>query len=217
MRTLRIVLLLCILRVALAASSTPAQAVTSDQLASQVEEKYRSLKTLSMDFIKITRSDIFETETEIEGKMIFKNPAKFRIETNQETVVCDGEFVWTYSVENQQVIKNLVDRSESLFRPNQYLSDFRSGYVPRLEGEEKLDRTSCFRLLLSSKEEDAFIRRMTIWVDKKDHLARRLQYEDSNDNQVTLIFRHIKTNPKLKDSEFVFQTPPGVEELDLSE
>lgn len=217
MRTLRIALLLFILLMALAASSSLAQAVTSDQLASQVEEKYRSLKTLSMDFIKITRSDIFETETEIEGKMIFKNPAKFRIETNQETVVCDGEFVWTYSVENQQVIKNLVDRSESLFRPNQYLSDFRSGYVPQLEGEEKLDRTSCFRLLLSSKEEDAFIRRMTIWVDKKDHLARRLRYEDSNDNQVTLIFRHIKTNPKLKDSEFVFQTPPGVEELDLSE
>ena len=217
MRTLRIALLLSILLVAVVTSTSLAQAVTSEQLASQVEEKYRGLKTLSMDFVKITRSEIFETESKIKGKMIFKNPEKFKIETKEETVVCDGEFVWTYSVENQQVIKNLVDRSESLFKPNQYLSDFRSGYVPQLEGEEKLDRTSCFRLLLSSKEEDAFIRRMTIWVDKKDHLARRLQYEDSNHNQVTLIFRHIKTNPKLKDSEFVFQTPPGVEELDLSE
>lgn len=217
MRTLRIALLLSMLLVAVVTPRSLAQTVTSDQLASQVEEKYRSLKTLSMDFVKITRSEIFETESKIKGKMIFKNPEKFKIETKEETVVCDGEFVWTYSVENQQAIKNLVERSESLFKPNQYLSDFRSGYVPQLEGEENLDRTSCFRLLLSSKEEDAFIRRMTIWVDKKNHLARRLQYEDSNDNQVTLIFRHIKTNPKLKDSEFVFQTPPGVEELDLSE
>ncbi len=217
MRTLKIALLLSILIMVFVMPRSLAQRITADQLASQVEEKYRSLKTLSMDFTKITRSDIFETETEIEGKMIFKNPEKFRIETNQETIVCDGEFVWTYSVENQQVIKNLVDRSESLFRPNQYLSDFRSGYVPQLGGEDKLGRTICFKLLLSSKEEDAFIRRMIIWVDKKDHLARKLQYEDSNDNQVTLIFQHIKTNPKLKDSGFVFQTPPGVEELDLSE
>ncbi len=58
---------------------------------------------------------------------------------------------------------------------------------------------------------------MTIWVDSKKLLAKKLEYTDSNDNQVTLIFQRIKTNRKIKDSEFVFQTPLGVEELDLSE
>jgi len=115
------------------------------------------------------------------------------------------------------VIKNLADRSENLFKPNQYLANFRSRYVPRLTGEEKVDRTRCFKLLLSPKEEDLFIKKMTIWVDSKKLLAKKLEYTDSNDNQVTLIFQRIKTNRKIKDSEFVFQTPPGVEELDLSE
>lgn len=194
-----------------------AAALSSDELARQVEEKYRSLKSLSMDFVKITRSDIFETESKIKGKMLLKNPEKFKIETKDETIVCDGEFVWSYSVENQQVIKNLADRSENLFKPNQYLANFRSGYVPRLTGEEKIDRTECFVLLLAPKEEEVFIKKMTIWVDKKKLLAKKLKYTDSNDNQVTLIFQRIKTNRKIKDSEFVFQTPPGVEELDLSE
>lgn len=192
-------------------------AVSSDELARQVEEKYRSLRTLSMDFVKITRSEIFETESKIKGKMLLKNPEKFKIDTKDETIVCDGEFVWSYSVENRQVIKNLADRSENLFRPNQYLANFRSRYVPQLTGEEKIDRTRCFKLLLSPKEEDLFIKKMTIWVDSKKLLAKKLEYTDSNDNQVTLIFQRIKTNRKIKDSEFVFQTPPGVEELDLSE
>jgi outer membrane lipoprotein-sorting protein len=190
---------------------------SSEELAQRVEEKYRSLKSLTVDFVKITRSEIFEAESKIKGKMLLKNPDKFRIDTEEETIVCDGEFVWSYSVENQQVIKNLADRSENLFRPNRYLSNFRSEYVPELMGEERVDHTRCFKLLLSPKEEDVFIKRMAIWVDKKKFLARKLEYDDSNDNQVTLIFQRIKTNRKIKDSEFVFQTPPGVEELDLSD
>jgi chaperone LolA len=194
-----------------------AAAGNSDELARQVEEKYRSLSSLSMDFEKTTRSEIFETESKIKGKMLLKNPEKFKIETRDETIVCDGEFVWSYSVENQQVIKNLTGRSQRVFKPNQYLADFRSGYVPRLAGEEKIDNARCFVLSLSAKDEEAFIKKMTIWVDKKKLLAKKLEYTDSNDNQVSLIFQRIKTNRKIKDSEFVFQTPPGVEELDLSE
>ena len=189
----------------------------SDELAGQVEEKYRSLSSLSMDFVKITRSEIFETESQIKGKMLLKNPEKFRIETKDEIIVCDGKFVWSYSVENQQVIKNLADRSERVFKPNRYLADFRSGYMPRLTGEEKIDNSQCYVLWLSAKDEEVFIKKMTIWVDKKKLLARKLEYTDSNDNQVALIFQRIKTNRKIKDSEFIFQTPPGVEELDLSE
>jgi len=198
-------------------SGRGAAADSSDELAAQVEEEYRSLSSLSMDFVKITRSEIFETESKIKGKMLLKNPEKFKIETEDEIIVCDGEFVWSYSVENQQVIKNLVDRSERVFKPNRYLADFRSGYVPRLTGKEKIDNTRCFVLSLSAKDKEAFIKKMTIWVDKKELLARKLEYTDSNDNQVTLIFQRIKTNRKIRDSEFIFQTPPGVEELDLSE
>lgn len=191
--------------------------ITSEQLALQVEKKYRSLITLSMDFVRITRSEIFETEIRTKGKMVLKNPDKFRIQTKEESIVCDGEFVWSYSVENQQVIKNKVERSQSLFKPNEYLSNFQAEYLPQLAGEEKVGRTGCYKLLLSPKNEEVFIKKMNIWVDKKSHLARKLEYTDANENEITLIFQHIDTNRKIKDSEFVFQTPPGVEEVDLSE
>ncbi len=217
MRKLRFTLTFLILASMLVIFSQDTAGITANDLALKVEKKYRSLKNVSMDFTKIIRSDIFETENKIKGKMILKNPDKFKIRTKDQTIVCDGKFLWTYSVENKQVIKNLVDRSENLFLPNQYLSNFRSEYVPRLKGEEKVNRTKCFKLLLSPKKDDVFIKKMTIWVDKKNLLTKKLEYKDSNDNEVTLIFQRIKTNRKIKDSEFIFQTPPGVEELDLSE
>ncbi len=217
MKRLRLTVLILIFSLTLVMLTGNTFSITSEELASEVEKKYRSLKSLSMDFIKIIRSEIFETENRIKGKMILKNPDKFKIQTKDETIVCDGEFVWNYSVENKQVIKNLVNRSENLFKPNQYLSNFRSEYIPFLKGEEKVNRTKCFKLLLSPKKDDVFIKRMTIWVDKKNLLVKKLEYKDSNDNEVVLIFQHIKTNRKIKDSEFIFQTPPEVEELDLSE
>ncbi len=217
MRKLKPVPPLLILALAIAIPHQTSTGIGADELAAQVEEKYRSLKSLSVDFIKTVRSDIFETESTVKGKMVFKNPDRFKIESEDQTIVSDGEFVWTFSAENQQVIKNLIDRSQNLFKPYQYLSNFRSDYVPQLEGEEKIDRRTCFKLLLSARKENDLIRKMTAWVDKKDLLARKLQYEDSNDNQITLTFQHIRTNRKVKDSEFVYEAPPGVEEVDLTE
>ena len=191
--------------------------ITADELATQVEKRYRSLSDISMDFTKVTRSEIFEKPSLVQGKMLLKNPVKFRIETKDEIIVCDGKYVWDYSVENKQVVKNLVDKSESMFKPNQYLSNFRTDYIPSLIGEEKIDKIPCFKLLLSSKQEDTLIKKMTIWVDKQRYLARKIEYKDSQDNDIVLEFKHIQVDRKIKDTEFVFQAPAGVEELDLSE
>jgi len=213
----RLILIPAILALAIGVKTPESSGITADELARQVENKYRSFESLSMDFVKVVRSKIFETETTVQGKMIFKNPDKFRIDTQDETITSDGKFVWTYSAENAQVIKNLAERSEDFFKPYQYLSDFRSRYVPQLDGEEKIDRIQCFKLALTPREEDASIKNMTVWVDQKSLLARRLVYQDLNGNQTTLTFQHIKPNRTIKDSEFVYQAPPGVEEVDLSQ
>lgn len=188
-----------------------------EELAQQVEKKYKSLSDLSLDFTKVTKSEIFENQKKIKGKMYLKNPDKFRTETEDEIIVTDGQFLWNYSEENQQVIKNRLDKSKNTFKPNQYLSNFRSEYKTELTGEEKVDKVKCYKLKLTSKKDDLFITKMTIWVDKKSLLAKKLEYQDSNDNQVTLVFDHMKINQGISDSRFVFKTPPGVEELDLSE
>jgi chaperone LolA len=198
-------------------SSSVAFAITSKELAQQVEKKYKSFLDLSLDFTKVTKSEIFENQKKIKGKMYLKNPDKFRTETEDEITVTDGVFLWTYSKENEQVIKNRLDKSENLFKPNQYLSNFRSEYKTELLDEEKVDKVKCYKLKLIPKKEDLFITKMTIWIDKKRLLAKKLEYQDLNDNQITLIFDHIKINQGIEDSKFVFKAPPGVEELDLSE
>ena len=214
--TLLIIFLFCF--VAFAITSGVNHTVhTSGKLAAKVEEKYKSIKDLSMNFTKALKSEIFETQKKTKGKMYLKNPNKFRIETKDETIVTNGKFLWTYSEQNEQVIKSRLDRSKNIFRPNQYLSNFRKEYKAKLTGEEKMNKTKCYRLVLTPKKEDTFITKMIIWIDKKSLLTKKLEYQDSNDNQITLVFDKIKISKGIKDSKFVFKAPEGVEELDLTE
>jgi chaperone LolA len=210
------ILLFCSMASAIA-SSLNDTVDTSEELAAKVEEKYRSFKDLSMNFAKTLKSEIFENQKETKGKMYLKNPDKFRIETKEETIVTDGKFLWTYSEENEQVIKSRLDRSKNVFKPNQYLSNFRKEYKAELTGEEKIDKTECYKLVLTPKEKDSFITKMIIWIDKKSLLVKKLEYLDSNDNQITLVFDHVKIDKGIEESKFVFKAPEGVEELDLSE
>ena len=198
-------------------SSVDQSVDASEKLASTVEEKYRSIKDLSTNFTRTLKSEIFEAEKKTKGKMYLKNPDKFRIETKDEVIVTDGKFLWSYSEQNEQVIKSKLDRSKNVFKPNQYLSNFREEYKARLTGDEKIDKTKCYKLTLTPKKEDLFITKMTIWVDKRNLLAKKIEYMDVNDNQITLLFDHIKTDVGIKDSKFVFNAPEGVEELDLTE
>ena len=198
-------------------SSVDQSVDASEKLASQVEEKYRSIKDLSTNFTRTLKSEIFEAEKKTKGKMYLKNPDKFRIETKDEVIVTDGKFLWTYSEQNEQVIKSKLDRSKNVFKPNQYLSNFREEYKARLAGEEKIGKAKCYKLTLTPKKKDLFITRMMIWVDKRTLLAKKIEYMDVNDNQITLLFDHIKTDVGIKDSKFMFKAPEGVEELDLTE
>jgi len=214
--SLLIIFLFC--SVAFAIASGMNQTVrTSEKLVLKVEEKYRSFRDLSMNFTKTLKSEIFETQKKTKGKMYLKNPDKFRIETKDEIIVTDGKFLWTYSEQNEQVIKNRLDRSKNIFKPNQYLSNFRKEYKAKLTGEEKIDKTKCYKLALTPQKEDLFITKMIIWIDKKTLLAKKMEYQDSNDNQITLVFDHMKINKGIKDSKFVFKASEGVEELDLTE
>lgn len=211
-----LILLFCSIASAIASSLNDTVDV-SEKIAAEAEEKYRSLKDLSMNFTKTLKSEIFETEKETKGEMYLKNPDKFRIETTDEIIVTDGVFLWNYSEQNEQVIKSRLDRSKNVFKPNQYLSNFREEYKAKLTGEEKIDKIKCYKLVLTPKKEDLFITKMTIWIDKKNLLAKKLEYRDSNDNQVTLVFDKIRINKGTKDSKFIFKAPEGVEELDLTE
>ncbi len=191
--------------------------ITSEELALKIEGKYDSLKTLSINFQEETKSQDFSTIRKLKGKMLLKNPNKFRIELPSQVVVSDGDFIWVYSKENKQVTKNRVDKSRELFRPNDYLFNFRKNYNYELSGEQKIGESLCYKMVYTSKTEEEFFKKITVFFEKESLLAQRIEYLDQNDNYTTLSFKAVKPDVVINDSRFIYNPPPGVELVDLTE
>ncbi len=191
--------------------------ITSEELALKIEGRYDSLKTLSVSFQELIKSQDFTTLRKFKGKMYLKNPNKFRIELPSQVLVSDGEFIWVYSKENKQVTKNRVDKSKDLFRPNDYLFNFRKNYNYELKGEENISKKSCYKMVYTSKTEEEFFKKITVFFERESLLAQKIEYLDQNDNYTTLSFSVVKPDEVISDSKFVFNPLPGVELVDLTE
>ncbi|MGB2697142.1 MAG: outer membrane lipoprotein carrier protein LolA [Candidatus Zixiibacteriota bacterium] len=191
--------------------------LTSDELSAKIEKRYKSFKYISISFIQTTKSEIFSTEKKTRGKMYLKNPDKFRIDNPSQSIVTDGKLLWLFSEKNKQVTIHKLKQSKKIFKPHDYIYNFRDNYKPQLGEDERVEKRSCFKLILTPKKEELFVTKMTLWIDKKNLLVRKLEYQDMNDNWVSLVFNRIKINSDLEDSQFVFTPPEGTEVVDLTE
>jgi len=191
--------------------------LTIEDLTDQLNRKYSSFEDIKMEFTQSISSDVFESKREFKGKIYIKNPDKFRIETPHQTIVTNGQYIWVYSEENKQVTKNNFNSTGGILLPYRYLSSFKDDYKAKLDKDEQIKKRGCYKLILTPKDENSFIAKMMVWVDKESLLTLKLRYWDLNDNEVTFLFKNIKINSKIDDSKFVFKIPFGVELLDLSQ
>jgi outer membrane lipoprotein carrier protein len=190
--------------------------MTAGEIVDSLDGKYNSFKDLQMNFVQTVRSEVFTDDRKIRGKMYLENPDKFRVETSFEAVVSDGETLWVYSQQNKQVRKEKISRGDNVFRPTEYLYNFKDKYDSRLDKKEKVKNSLCYQLVLNAKSKDLFITKLILWVEENSFLVKKLEYQDTNDNWVSLVFDKIKMNSGLKKSTFHFKPPPGVEVVDLT-
>ena len=138
-----------------------------------------------------------------------------------QTVVSDGERAWNYTPENEQVLLSSYDRAkgdrsyEKLLFDLILLGGYEDRYDPRLAGEERVDGKRCYRVELTAREEESYIARVRLWVDRKLWLVRRAEYLNLNEDVTTYDISRLKVDAKLKPELFTFVPPDGVEVIDL--
>ena len=70
-------------------------------------------------------------------------------------------------------------------------------------------------MVLTAKEEDRYIARVRLWVDRKLWLVRRVEYLNLNDDVTTYELTDLKVDKKLDPSLFGFTPPDDVEVIDM--
>ena len=210
----RLVLLVPVLTLWLEAPSLQAQE-NAGRILEKVRATYDGLNALSADFEKEYTWFLAGEKQALAGKLYLKKGDRYRIETDFQTIVTDGKVVWTYSAEKAQVFIDRMEKSEENPLPRELLMKYTNEFKAEYVRSEKLNEFDCHVLRLLPREEDAFLRQVVAWIDKKTSLAVQIEQTDLNDNLTVYRLKNITLNPNLADQLFTFTIPENTETIDL--
>jgi outer membrane lipoprotein carrier protein len=175
-----------------------------------VQRYFQDLQTLRADFIQ----RVFDEQARIvqtsSGRMLMRKPNQFRWDYQtpaEQIIVADGERVWAYDVDLEQVTVRRLDQALGS-TPLALLSgaepieeSFTVGPAQRRDGLDWYE--------LTPREPQPEFRALRV-VFKSDLLVS-LELEDHFGQRTRLDFQNLERNPDLDPALLRFTPPPGVD------
>ena len=175
----------------------------------------QNIQTLQADFQQTFHWTMVDETQTFTGTLIIGRGDRFRLQTPEQVIVSDGKTLWTYDKGKNQVLVDDAQHSGDDLLPRKLLLKFEKNYTAVFLREEKVGGIPCYVIELTSKTDDTFIPKMTVWIDEKTYVTRRLRYTDVNENVTTYNLRKIKINQPVPESVFRYQIPKGVDVIDM--
>lgn len=188
--------------------ATTASAADAARVRMQAFSK--DLKSITADFSQsVTDSDGRSSEAS-RGTMALKAPRQFRWETKepyQQTIVADGQRVWVYEPDLQQVSVR-SQSSEEAHSPLTVLTDL-SQLDTQFATSEAGERDGLLWLKLASKGKDPEFEYAELGFSQQG--LERMLFKDQLGNTTEIRFSGWKRNPAVAPDTFKFTPPKGVD------
>ncbi len=215
-RRLAAVLILIICAGAGIALSQSKGSLAASEVLERVREKYAGVGDASAEFTQKVSLKYAKIEQTFSGSVAMKKGNKYRIESEQQSIVTDGTTVWVYSPVNKQVLIDSYKDRSTTFSPEQFLLGLPRNFLATLVDDDAAGPHTSYVLKLSPKAEASkIVKSLKVWVDDSDWSVRRLDYVDMNETRTTYSLKGIRFNTGISDDRFVFAIPDHVEVVDL--
>jgi len=156
-------------------NALPAQDV--DDIVEEIQERYDQLKYLSAEFTQIEKFNLTGAENKTSGKIFVREGVKYRLETDDRTVVTDGVTVWTWSAFNNQVLVDRAKKDDGAMLPRDLLFKYPREYYASLLDQVSYKGRDQYIIKLDPKEDThGYIKTMKIWVDEEHYLISKIEY-----------------------------------------
>ncbi|MDZ7748991.1 MAG: outer membrane lipoprotein chaperone LolA [Halofilum sp. (in: g-proteobacteria)] len=198
----RIILILC-----LGLASLPASAGEAMERLQRFTDDLRSFQA---GFVQTRYDEDNEPVRESQGVAWLQRPGLFRWHYEkpyQQTIVADGERLWVYDADLDQVTVRPMERALAT-APIMLLS----GSEPLSEQFEMRDlgrREGLLWVELRPRVRDSDFRRIFLGLD--DETLKVMELHDQFDQATQIRFHHVDMNPEIDPARFEFTPPEGVD------
>jgi outer membrane lipoprotein carrier protein len=190
-----------------------AQEITIDSGYDTLDGFFNGLQTLQSDFAQSVQDSRGQVTDKSTGKLLIKKPGKFRwdyAKPNAQTIVSDGQRIWLYDPDLEQVTIRNADLSLE-GTPAMLLSgDGKLRDSFEIEHVESRDDMTVINLAPKRNDTDFKLLQVAL---RKDQLVA-MSLTDKLGQTTLLQFQQFKRNANVADSQFKFTPPAGVDVID---
>jgi len=187
-----------------------------DKIIKNVQKKYREIQLLYVDFKQVNRFQLTNIENEVYGTIWISQDNKFRLETEDQTMVSNGENFWRYNKLENQVLIDYAKKSKQDIFLNNFLFQISDYYDGQILKEEKKGKNKILEIRLTPKTpEENYFKYIKVWINDGNWQFDKVLYVDFNDNEVEYLIEKMDSERTLTKSLFEFKSPEGADVVDL--
>ena len=175
----------------------------ASQILNNLSEKTKSYKNISIDFDFKYENELEDIREKKSGKIIIENE-KFKLEIDDQIIVCNGKDQWIYSKETNEVQILEYDRNNEFMNPKNLLNIYEKGYNYRYDKEIEIDSKYYHLIDLFPNEENNEIIKISLAISKDENMVKKIKAFESNG--AIYIYTVIKSRYNRKNLKFDFDT-----------
>jgi len=195
--------------------------VTQDQKANAilatVSKTYKSYKTIKAGFrISI---DNQQTNSKINQKgTLYLKGKKFRIDMSDQEIYCDGNKMWTYFKEENEVQIAKYDPNQQDINTSEIFTNYKKGFKSKYIGEVLKGNVKVQKIELIPDDRNKPYFKVKLEIEKATHKISSMQILNKNGLVTNYSITSFDGNVDISDSFFKFdsRSKPGVVEIDLT-
>jgi outer membrane lipoprotein-sorting protein len=191
------------------------QTKKAEKILDDLSMKIKSYESFFIDFTYEINNPDSEVNESDKGKLLVQED-NYRLSVAGQVVICDGETIWTYIEEAEEVQINSLEDDDGMISPSNILTFYDKNYKSKFLKEEKIDG-KIIQIIELKPIEDRNFAKVDFFIDKEKLQMVKIIIFDKNDGTITYTVDNFLSNIPTKASDFTFNEEdyPGVEVIDM--
>jgi len=186
-----------------------------DKIIQNFEETIEKANTFKAEFTETYKWELTGEQQTMHGRFFLKGEDRFRIVTEDQVIVSDGQTIWMYNIPSERVLIDDLHNSEDTMLPRQVLLKHQDQYRSQVLEEERLHNQPCYVMLLTAEQENTFIPKVKIWIHKDQWTPQKIEQTDLNQNVTTYVLKNVELGVPMEEALFHFKMPENADVVDM--
>lgn len=190
--------------------------VSASKLLEKVSSNYNSFQSISAEFTIKIENKVDETTSSQMGNILIKKN-KYVLKMDGQEIVSNGNDVWTYLKDVNEVQIDINSNDESGISPINFFTMYEKGFKYKYIGETKNNGKTCDQIDLVPENDDKSFFKIQLYIEKENNLITGAKIFDKGGTHYYYTINKFKSNVPVDDSMFEFNitSHPDIEVIDL--